>query len=40
MVGQQLQHNGISYNVVDEIFGQYEIEPDNPVTIWKKKPCY
>ena len=22
-VGQQLQHNGISYSVVDETFGQY-----------------
>ncbi len=39
-VGQQVQHNGISYYVVDETFGQYEVEPDNPVTVWKKRTCY
>lgn len=40
VVGQQVQHNGISYSVVSDDFGQYEIEPDNPVTAWKRRTCY
>lgn len=39
-VGQQLRHNGINYNVIDESFGQYELEADNPITMWKKRTCY
>lgn len=39
-VGQELRHNGINYSVVDETFGEYEVEPDNPVTVWKKRTRY
>ncbi len=31
IVGQQLNHNGITYNITDECFGQYELEPENCV---------
>ena len=40
IVGQQITHNGISYTVTREDFGQYELEPDNPIMVWKGKTVY
>ena len=35
VVGQQVTHCGISYNVIDEDFREYEIEPQR-LCAWKK----
>lgn len=40
VVGQQINHNGISYTVVNEDYRSYELESDNPLTAWKKRTVY
>lgn len=40
VIGQQIYHNGITYNVEFEDFGKYEINPIQPIIAWKKKNCY
>lgn len=35
IVGQAVNHNGITYDVIDELYDGYEIEP-RKLPIWKK----
>lgn len=39
IVGQQLNHNGITYNITNESFGEYELEPER-LCSWKKRSCF
>lgn len=39
IVSQQLSHNGVTYSVTNENFGQYELEPEK-LCSWKKRSYY
>ena len=39
IVGQQITHNGLTYNIVDEELDHYELEPER-LCSWKGRTCY
>jgi hypothetical protein len=39
VIGQQVNHNGINYNVISDDFGVYDLEPER-LCAWKKRTVY
>ena len=39
VIGQQVNHNGINYNVMSEDFGVYDLEPER-LCSWRRRTVY